>query len=211
MPDMDGFGPEDLSEYCHVSRETSEALAHYVTLIERWRGRINLMGPREYTTIWRRHVLDSLQIAEHLPGEGDLIDLGSGAGFPALVLAIAQGESAPTVHMVESVGKKCAFLRQVSRELGLRTKTHHARIEAVKVENIGCVTARALASLDQLLTYSEKWTQNGAICLFPKGQIWQEELTLAEKYWRFHSQVIPSLSDPSGVILKLSEISRVSP
>jgi len=209
MADQDGFGLDDLKAHYDVSRETSEKLLALIAALEDWRGRINLMGPKEYDSLWRRHILDSAQLIEHLPDKGAIADLGSGGGFPGLVLAIMRPAGSGPVHMIDSVGKKCAFLRQIVRDLGLHAQIHQARIEAVSLSQISCVTARALAPLDKLLTYAEPWTREGAGALFLKGQNWQEELTLAQKCWRFSSKVIPSLSHSGGVVLKLSEISRV--
>lgn len=211
MRDGDGFGPQDLNAHISVSRETVEKLEWLVDALGLWRRSINLIGPREYEGVWRRHVLDSIQLARHVPAKGAIVDMGSGGGFPALVLAICMAPDGQCVHMVESVGKKCAYLRHVVRSLSLNAEIHHMRIQNFQLSNVGCITARAFAPLCDLLSHSAPWTSQGAMALFPKGENWQEELTLAQNCWRFAYEAIPSLTHADGVILKISEVSRVGP
>jgi len=210
MSDRDGFGANDLAALPNVSRETLQRLETIVAELDDWRGKINLIGPSEFTQVWRRHILDSWQLFDHIPQAGVTVDLGSGSGFPALVLAA--GFSHPTARMVmiESVGKKCAFLRAAVQAAGLQASVIQGRVESVNSVNAQCVTARAFAPLPKLLEYASPWLAEGAIGVFSKGRRWQEELTAAKESWRFAYEAIPSMSG-DGAILKISEVSRVEP
>ncbi len=209
MSDLDGFGPDDLNGFVDVSRETLGKIVRTVELLDEWRQRINLIGPSEMDHIWRRHVLDSLQLLPHIPRDGVTVDLGAGSGFPGLILAAGLSGEAGKVVMIETVGKKCAFLREAVRVADLNGVVRQGRVENVGDIDADCVTARAFAALPKILDYSEKWLSNGAFALLPKGRRWEEELTQAQECWKFASEVIPSLSGGDGAILKLSEVSRV--
>lgn len=209
MPDRDGFGPNDLKDYVDVSRETLDRLEIIVGELDAWRTKINLIGPSEFDQVWRRHVLDSLQLAAHIPPAGHTIDLGSGSGFPGLVLAANFAHQDASITMVESVGKKCAFLRAAVEAAKLPAKVIQGRVEAINPEQADCVTARAFAPLPKLLAYAEPWLTNGAYGVIPKGRRWQEELTDALESWRFSYEAIPSVSG-DGAILRISEVSRVA-
>ncbi len=204
MPDRDGFGPENLT---YVSRETLERLEIIVAELDIWRSKINLLGPSEFDQVWRRHVWDSWQLFEHVP-EGPIVDLGSGSGFPALVLAAGFASEESHMTMIESVGKKCAFLRAAVDSAKLNARVVQGRVEAVNPVEAQCVTARAFAPLPKLLDYAEPWLEKGAYGVFPKGRRWQEELTSAQESWRFAYEAIPSKTG-DGAILKISEVSRV--
>lgn len=204
MPDRDGFGPDDLT---NVSRETLERLEIIVAELDKWRSKINLIGPSEFDQVWRRHVWDSWQLSEHVP-EGPIVDLGSGSGFPALVLAAGFASEESHITMIESVGKKCAFLRAAVDSAALSARVIQGRVEAVNPVEAHCVTARAFAPLPKLLDYAEPWLEKGAYGVFPKGRRWQEELTSAQESWRFAYEAIPSKTG-DGAILKISEVSRV--
>ncbi len=208
MPDRDGFGPDTLQDHVDVSRETIEKLTLIVAALDAWRKKINLIGPSEFDQVWRRHVLDSLQLAPHIPGDGLTLDLGSGSGFPALVLAAGFAHEAAHMTMVESVGKKCAFLREAVQVADLQAKVIQGRVELINPVQAHCVTARAFAPLPRLLEYAAPWLQNGTYGVFPKGRRWEEELTAAQESWRFACEAIPSISG-DGAILKISEVSRV--
>ncbi|MEL6752576.1 MAG: 16S rRNA (guanine(527)-N(7))-methyltransferase RsmG [Pseudomonadota bacterium] len=198
---------EDVLAAFDVSRETTERLDAILETLDDWRTRVNLIGPREWPVIWSRHVADSLQLADLVGAPLDLVDLGSGAGFPGLVLAAALGDNTK-VTLIESVGKKCAFLRAASETAGLNVQVTQSRIEAAPVSPAEIVTARALSALPKLLEYAAPWTENGAICVFPKGESAEEELTLARRAWSFHVESVPSRTSPTGRILKLSEVRR---
>ncbi|WP_135468314.1 16S rRNA (guanine(527)-N(7))-methyltransferase RsmG [Crenalkalicoccus roseus] len=188
-----------------VSRETEARLREFLALLRRWNLRINLVADRDETALWRRHVLDSLQLVPLLPeGAGPIVDLGSGAGFPGLVLAMVTGR--PT-HLIESDRRKAAFLGEAARSLGLGVVTVHPhRIEAAAPPPAAVVTARALAPLPELLRYAHPLLAPGGVALFPKGRRVQEELTAAVRGWTMHVERFPSRTDPVATILRLSEI-----
>ncbi|MEM1147721.1 MAG: 16S rRNA (guanine(527)-N(7))-methyltransferase RsmG [Pseudomonadota bacterium] len=208
MADADGFGPTDLLDQTDVSRETLARISQVVAELEKWRSKVNLMGPSEFARVWRRHVLDSWQLFRFIPFDGRTVDLGSGSGFPALVLAAGYGHPQAHMTMIESVGKKCAFLRAATDSVGLPATVIQSRVESVNHVEAHCVTARALAPLPKLLDYAAPWLLNGAYGVFPKGRRWQEELTQARESWSFACEASPSLSG-DGAILKISEVSRV--
>lgn len=207
MKDQDGFGLEEAVEGFNVSRETKMALATIIEELHDWRLRINLIGPSEAGQVWRRHVYDSLQLAAHIDLSKRTLDLGSGAGFPGLILAALAKEKGGDVTMIESVGKKCAFLRHVAAQATLPVKVLNQRVENSEGVSADFITARAFAPLPKLLAYAERWLDSGAIGIFPKGRRWQEELTQASDYWTFSHEVIPSQSG-DGVILKIWEVAR---
>ncbi len=192
-----------------VSRETLARLEAYVTLLEKWNRRINLVSRRSLEDVWRRHILDSIQLLPFYdPGgvPGPWLDLGSGAGFPGLVLAIA---GVRDLHLVESDGRKCTFLAEAARVTGAEVTVHNDRIEALPAQGAATISARALAPLPRLLSWAyPHLVQEGQILLL-KGQDVDVELTEAEKYWTMTSRLIPSVTEGSGSILQLTEMSRV--
>jgi 16S rRNA (guanine(527)-N(7))-methyltransferase RsmG len=188
-----------------VPRETEARLQDFVALLLRWNTRINLTAERDERAIWQRHVLDSLQLAPLVPpGEGPLVDLGSGAGFPGLVLALATGRE---THLVESDRRKSAFLIEAARVMALpRVKIHPTRIEAATLPPAATLTARALAPLSALLPHAHRILAPGGVALFPKGRTAEQELTDAAGAWIMHTERFPSRTDPHATILRLSEI-----
>lgn len=208
--DKDGFGPESLVEYVDVSRETLEKLVLIIRELDAWRGKINLIGPSEFQQVWRRHVFDSLQLQPLIPPHGRTVDLGSGSGFPGLVLAAGLHQSDAEIVMIETVGKKCAFLRAAISAASLPAKVRQGRVENIKNIAAECVTARAFAPLPKLIEYASTWLLDGAYGVFPKGRRWEEELTAAQESWKFAYEAIPSKTG-DGAILKISEVSRVEP
>lgn len=189
-----------------VSRETSERLDTVILTLDAWRKRSNLIGPREWPQIWSRHVADSYQILPHIPETARCVDLGSGAGFPGLVISAARPKG--HVTMMESVGKKCAFLRAAIDAAGLNASVYQGRIEAAPPSDADIVTARAFAPLPKLLEYAWPWMKNGAMGVFLKGERWNEELTDARQSWNFAYEAIPSRTGGSGVILIVRELKR---
>lgn len=190
-----------------VSRETRDRLEALVAELRRWQQVKNLVGPETLKEVWHRHVADSLQLAALAPDARTWLDLGSGAGFPGLVLGIAAAERPGTVvHLVESNSRKCAYLRHVARVTGAAVKVHDARLETV-IDGfrgtVDVVTARALAPLPQLLAWTEPLLRTGAIGLFPKGQDAAHELTEARKSMRFNAETIASRTDPRASILRI--------
>ena len=190
-----------------VSRETADKLRLYADLLKKWQPKINLVGPATIPDLWRRHFLDSAQIFPYLPA-GPVLDLGSGAGFPGLVLAVLRGEGADPIHLVESDGRKGAFLREAARLTKAPVLIHTSRIEALKPFEIRAVTARALASVSVLLGLAEPFLTPRVQCLFLKGEKLEDELTEAGKDWKMAVDRIPSVSDPNGFILSLKEVRR---
>lgn len=191
-----------------VSRETFEKLERYHDLLLQWSKTHNLIGPKERDEIWSRHILDCLALWPHLPDGAEVLDIGSGAGLPGLIIASCAHPDQNFV-LVESNAKRCAFLRHVSRETNLPVTVICERVENVSRETVTHITARAVADLSLLFTLSEKWLDNSAIGLFLKGRNWKTELTDALRYWNFNHEVLPGLSDSDGVILKVSEVRRV--
>ncbi len=189
-----------------VSHETLMRLDRYVDLLRRWQKIKNLVGPKTLDELWTRHVVDSLQLLDH--GRGSLVwcDLGSGAGLPGIVLAAGlAGVPGARVHCVESNGRKAAFLREAARELELPVTVHDRRIEDVvgTLDGIEVVTARALAPLSDLMDLGGILLKKGAAGLFLKGQDIERELTQASKSWTFTASVMPSVTDPSGRIVRV--------
>ena len=191
-----------------VSRETEARLREFLALLQRWNARINLVADRDEGSLWQRHVLDSLQLAPLLPpSDGPIVDLGSGAGFPGLILALASNR--PT-HLIESDRRKAAFLIEAARTLGLPlVKIHPTRIEAVTLPPAAVVSARALAPLPDLLRHAHKLLAPGGIALFPKGRTAEQELTAAARGWNMRVERFPSRTDPASTILRISEIRPV--
>ena len=197
-----------------VSRETAEALDLYVAQLTRWQSIKNLVGPSTLAEVWTRHVADSLQLLALAPDATRWLDLGSGAGIPGLILAIA-GRDRPGFHvdLVESNGRKGAFLQETARLTGAAAKIHVARIETVVggFTETQIVTARALAPLSQLLAWTAPLLKNGATGLFPKGRDVLTELTEAEERWRFAADLIPSRTDSDARIVRISSVSGLLP
>ncbi len=192
-----------------VSRETWQALQSYAALIERWNKSINLVGKRDMPALWERHIRDCLQLAELVPPEGgQVIDLGSGAGLPGIVIALARPDL--EVALVESDTRKAAFLQNAVAELGIRAQVYPDRIEALALPPAPVVTARALAPLSQLLRYAAPLVAPEGICLFPKGRNTKAELTLAAAEWQMEVESLPSRTDPDAVILRIRRICRVA-
>lgn len=194
--------PEAFQAETGVSRETLDRLQRYAEALVRWQARINLVAPATLPDLWRRHMLDSAQLLPLVPaGARRLIDLGSGAGFPGLVLAIL---GVPEVHLVEADSRKCAFLREAARLAGAATATvHNRRIESMPAAAYDVVTARALAPLPDLLKLARRFAGPGTVYLFPKGRGLAEELIKAPETATMRPDRIASRTDPGAAILKL--------
>jgi 16S rRNA (guanine527-N7)-methyltransferase len=200
------LGATGFARVGNVSRETLARLSNYVDLLEQWNRRINLVGRNTMGDVWRRHILDAAQLWPLLPPRTRvLVDLGSGAGIPGLVLA-AMG--VPEVHLVESDQRKAAFLREASRAMEISAIIHPERIEKLPSFDVDIVTARGLADLSELLDLSEKFLSKRTICLFLKGKSVAPELAGAKESWAMSVEEIQSRSDPNGVILKLTQVQR---
>jgi len=198
--------PEEFAATANVSRETLAHLKAYVGLLEDWNSRHNLVSPGSLAHVWGRHIWDSAQLARFVPeGARTLADLGSGAGFPGLVLAeLLRGRA--EVTLFEATAKKCHFLEAVRDRLGLEVTIRNERMEEVEFRPFDVVTARACAPLDKLLGYAQHFVGRNTVCLFLKGQNVGSELTEARKSWKMNLQQHPSLTDPSGVVLEIREL-----
>jgi len=206
VPREVSFGPQEFAELIPVSRETLSRLEAYAALLIQWSTRINLVGRDTLPDLWRRHILDSAQLHPLVPDSSrSLIDLGSGAGFPGLVLAIL---GVPGVELVEADTRRCAFLREAARITEAQVTLRPCRIQAVPSHPVDVVTARACAPLDRLLELAEPFLAPETLCLFPKGERFEEELTLAREGWTMSASVEQSLSDRRGVILRLQQVAR---
>ncbi len=198
-----------------VSRETEARLDRYVALLEEWQAKTNLVSPSTLPNLWTRHIADSLQLLALAPSAKIWADLGSGGGFPGLVLACAMAEvSGAMVHLVERNAKKAAFLREALRVTGSPGTVHLAdigdNVDSI-VGRVDCVTARAVAPLHQLLGFAEPLVRQGAKALFPKGQDVEAELTEATKYWIIGPHLHSSRTGGHGWIVELDEIERRGP
>jgi 16S rRNA (guanine527-N7)-methyltransferase len=201
--------PEEFATASGVSRETLSRLKAYVGLLQDWNARHNLVSEASLADVWQRHIWDSAQLARYIPeGAQTLADLGSGAGFPGLVLAELLRDRTQ-VTLFESTAKKCAFLEAVRERLGLNSKIRNERMEASVQAPFDVVTARACAPLEKLLGYAQNFTRPGSVCLFLKGQNLAVELTQARKSWKIEALEHQSLSDASGRVLEIREFRHV--
>lgn len=192
-----------------VSRETFERLEHYEMLLKKWNPKINLVSKATLDEIWDRHIVDSAQIFKMAPQDAqNWCDLGSGGGFPGMVIAILSRELAPDrkVTLIESDQRKCAFLRTVARETGCRVTVKVDRIEKIAPLNADILSARALADLSSLLGFAQIHLSDGGTCLFPKGASWEKEIEVAQDSWRFEYEAITSETSEDAVILRMNEI-----
>ena len=207
--DEDGFGPEDARRLTGVSRETLARVQSYLGVLDAWRDRINLIGPGEGRHLWRRHVLDSLQLVGQIPGDATkIVDLGSGAGFPGLLIACAMAErSGVSVTLVEKSVRKSQFLQAAIAEVGLPARVTNVRIEEAPHERYDLLTARALAPLPKLLGYADVWLKPSGKALLMKGKDTAAELEEARADWTFEMSDRASLSSPEGRVLEISSIS----
>ena len=184
-------------------------LERFRALLAEWNEKLNLVGPSALDAFWPRHAWDSAQLLRIEPEAKTWADLGAGAGFPGLVLAILLKETPGAhVHLVESLAKRCRFLEAVVGTLNLPATVHNARAEALSLK-VDVVTARAVAPLHKLLGFAEPYLKRGAVGLFLKGQDVVSELTEATRYWKFDMKLTPSLSSSEGQIVSVKGLSRV--
>jgi len=204
VPEFDPSGRETFLRHFPVSCETLEKFDHYAELLSGWNAKFNLIGESTLPDIWRRHFLDSAQLVKFIPGSAKtLVDLGSGAGFPGLVLSIMNFSE---IHLVESIGKKVGFLRAVIAELKLNATVRQMRIESIHGIKFDVLTARALKPLPHLLKLAKPLMNKDSICLLLKGQRANAELTESAEYWKFDCEMFPSISGSSGRVLKISNL-----
>ena len=200
--------PEAFAARFDVSRETLASLLAYVALLEKWQRRINLVSSATLPDIWHRHILDSAQLLSHLPLVSarqrlHILDIGSGAGFPGLVLAIL---GVGDVQLVESNQRKAVFLQTVIRELGVSARVSNQRIETLPACRPDVITARAFAALPKLMSLITPHLHNGLTCLFLKGASVDEELTNFQTYSTMVPHLYPSVTNDDGVIVKLTTL-----
>jgi 16S rRNA (guanine527-N7)-methyltransferase len=213
-PDEDGYGPDELARELGLSAAEIADLQSFRALLAESSSQMNLVGPSALAQFWRRHVLDSGQLLDLAPEALRWADLGAGAGFPGIVLAIRlKGREGAVVHLVESQQKRCRFLQQVVDALQLPAQVHWARAEAMAAPVVDIVTARACAPLSRLFGYALPFTGKGARGLFLKGRSAEAEIAEARKAWRFRAAVLPSRSDPAdaeggGRIVSIEGLSR---
>jgi 16S rRNA (guanine527-N7)-methyltransferase len=204
---------EVLSPIIPVSRETAERLATLVDLVRKWQPAENLVSPATLPVIWRRHIADSAQLLPMFPGARNWLDLGSGAGFPGLVVAILVGDrlDGGWVDLIESNSRKCAFLRQAIRQTGAPANVHEGRIETILRgwrKPVEVVTARALAPLTDLFAMVLPIVSAGSRAAFLKGRDFAREISEAAQSWDFDLVNHRSLVDSEGVILEITRLSR---
>lgn len=196
----------------NVSRETLERLRRYEALLRKWNPAINLVARSTLDQIWSRHFLDSTQLFD-LAGLGwaHWADLGSGGGFPGLVVAVLAAETDPgaLVTLIESDQRKAAFLMAAAREIGVTVTVRTDRVESTPPQAADILTARALAPLDKLLAFSDRHLTPTGTALFPKGANHAAELRRALESWRFSYEKTPSTTDPQAVVFSIKGISRV--
>src|SRR5882757_5922786 len=198
-----------------VSRETEVRLDRYAELLLEWQAKTNLVAPSTLPNLWTRHIADSLQLLTLAPSAKTWADLGSGGGFPGVVLACARAETpGAMVHLVERNAKKAAFLREALRITASPGIVHLTEIgDSVDriAGRVDCVTARAVAPLHQLIRFAEPLVSKGAKALFLKGQDVEAELTEATKYWNIRPQLHSSRTGGHGWIVELDRIERRNP
>ena len=202
------YSLEDFAKDTDVSRETLDLYQAWFEYLFKWNAKINLVAPKSIDDFWQRHALDSWQITKYIPQDiKTVVDFGSGAGFPALAIAIEfKNRGAGDVTLFESVGKKANFLRTVIRELDLPANVTADRIEQITATPTDLITARAFAPLDKLLKYAEPFWKDDTIGLFHKGETIEQELTSAQKTWHFDKEEIPSLAAENSFILKVEHL-----
>ena len=199
---------DDFQRITDVSRETLKQFQLYADLLERWQKSINLVSNVTLSDKWRRHFYDSAQLIDYINKDTKplkILDLGSGAGFPGLVISLL---GAGEVHLVEAVGKKCSFMKQVIQKTGMNAIVHNLRIEQMNAFSVDLITSRACADLDKLLELTSPFMNDQTECLFLKGEKSENEIKHASKKWVFDIKKIPSKSEESGKILHLSNIQR---
>jgi len=210
-PESKSFGPEEFAALTHVSRETLAGLKIHADMLADCNARHNLVSAGSLADVWRRHFWDSAQLIPYIPtAAASLVDLGSGAGFPGLVIAeILRERPEFRVVLYEATAKKCRFLQAVATRLNLQVEIRQGRIEDAAPEIFDCITARACAPMAKLLAYAQRFWGRNSVGVLLKGQNVEAELTESNKSWRMRVIRHQSRSDPSGVILEIRELHRV--
>jgi 16S rRNA (guanine527-N7)-methyltransferase len=198
-------GPDDFARAFNVSRETIDQLKIYVALLGQWQRRINLVAATTLPEVWHRHIADSAQLVALAPDARTWLDLGSGAGFPGLVVAILRHGAGTRVTLIESDRRKAAFLAEVARQTGITVEIHTARIEQIATQGmlapVDVVSARALAPLVRLISLSLPFFGDHTVGIFPKGRGAESEIAEAHAAWAFDVETVPSLTDEAAQIV----------
>lgn len=202
----------DLLAQMNVSRETMDRLHVFEKTLLKWNPKINLVSKASVEHLWKRHIIDSVQVFQCVNTcPKTWVDIGSGGGFPGIIVAILAAEFLPDmqVSLIESDQRKSVFLRSVARECGVSVNVITNRIEQVEPQNAEILSARALADLNVLLGFAERHLSPKGIALFQKGARWKKEVDNAREQWRFDVEPITSLTEADAVILKIQGVARV--
>ena len=202
---------ENFCKTYNVSRETFSKLEQYCQSLIEWQQKFNLVSNGSLQDVWNRHFADSAQLFRYIPEKaGSLLDIGSGAGFPAMVLAIMAAEKTPYLKftMVESISKKTLYLNHVKDITGVNAEILNTRAENIKNKKYEVITARAVTSLKDLLKYAFPLLKKGGICIFPKGKSYCEEIKEAQKQWIFSTEIFDSTTSDEGKILIIKNLMK---
>ncbi len=195
----------------NVSRETFDNLKAYEAALHEWQNKLNLVSNTSLEKAVERHFLDSAQLFQYIPSDAKvLFDLGSGAGFPGMVLAIMAAEKYPDLrfNLVESIKKKTLYLNAVKEIVGVDVNVINERIENCPKITVDVFTSRAMCSLDKLLSYVFRFSNKKTLCIFPKGRSYKEELEEAQRHWSFSCKTVANEYDPEGVVLLINNLSQ---
>ena len=195
-----------------VSRETLEKLKSFEDLVVKWTAKINLIAKGTVSDVWDRHIVDSVQIWDQAPQNwSHWVDIGSGGGFPAIPIACIASEKKPESRftLIESDQRKGAFLRTAARELDLNVKVISERIEKAEPQSADVISARALASMTDLLGFAERRLVADGTCLFQKGKTAEQEIFDARQHWVFDYKSTPSITDPEASLISIKGFNRV--
>lgn len=211
------YTSEDFKQRFDVSRETIEKMEIYSVALVQWQRTINLVAPKTLDQLWHRHFADSAQLMEHVPNSAQtLVDFGSGAGFPGLVLAILAETKCPDlkVTLVESDQRKSAFLREVARAVDNPVQILSTRIEtSATSQGLGAadvISARALAPLERLFRLSVPYCHPATVCVFPKGRSAEDEVRVARTVWQFDAELFASQTDDEGQIVVATNVAALT-
>ena len=192
-----------------VSRETEERLATFVEVLDRWRHKTNLISNLTFPSVWTRHIADSAQLIALAPEAKRWVDMGSGAGFPGLMIAIQLADIPDAiVHCIESDGRKCAFLREAARATGAAAQIHPVLVEAIDPKSLGtvdAVTARAFAPVPLTFKLARPWMERGAIAVFPRGESAKDHIAASPEAWTHVIETLQSVVNPKAAILRIRQ------